>query len=99
MSADSPPVAITDGVVTLRCGTLLISDSASVDFTLTPTATGATLTATAAGGASGALALNQHVLVANFTITAGWTAYITRYLEVAVGFTLEIGLDGDLEIG
>jgi hypothetical protein len=53
----------------------------------------------AGAGGGGALQLDQHVLSANFSITPGWAAYITRYLEIAAGFTLEIGLDGDLEIG
>jgi hypothetical protein len=48
---------------------------------------------------SGGLALSQHVLGTNFTITAGYSAYVTRYMELAAGVTLEIGLDGDLEIG
>lgn len=54
-----------------------------------------------APGASSAgdLALNKHVLTSNFTVTAGYGAFIPRYLEIAAGVTLEIGADGDLEIG
>lgn len=51
------------------------------------------------GGSAGALGLDQHVLAANFTVTAGYAGYISRYLEIGAGFTLEIGAGGDMEIG
>lgn len=51
------------------------------------------------GGAAGAIGLSQHVLAANFTVTAGYGAYVPRYLEVGAGFTLEVGAGGDMEIG
>jgi hypothetical protein len=47
---------------------------------------------------TGALLLNKHALVANFTITAGYAAVIPRYIEVGSGFTLEVGADSDLEV-
>lgn len=50
-------------------------------------------------GASSAVALSQHVVASNFTVTAAKAAHITRYVEVSAGITLEIGADGDLEIG
>lgn len=55
-------------------------------------------TLNAAGGAGGDLALNKHVLAANFTVTAGYGALIPRYLEIGATFALEIGADADLEI-
>lgn len=51
----------------------------------------------AGGGAE--LTLNKHVITSDFTITAGWTVYVVRYIEAALGVTIEIGLDADLEIG
>ena len=51
------------------------------------------------GGAAGAIGISQHVLAANFTVPAGYGAYVPRYLEVGAGFTLDVGADGDLEIG
>ncbi len=48
---------------------------------------------------SGGLSINQHVLTANFLIPAGYASTITRYVEVASGVYLEIGADGDLEVG
>ena len=50
-------------------------------------------------GSGSALSLNQHVIGTNFTVTGGYGAYIPRYLEIAAGITLEIGVDGTLEIG
>lgn len=47
---------------------------------------------------SGGLSLNQHVLGVDFTITAGYSATVERYLEIAAGITVEIGADGDLGI-
>lgn len=50
-------------------------------------------------GASGsALALSQHVIAADFTVTAGYSADVSRYIEIATGKTVEVGADGDLEI-
>ena len=46
-----------------------------------------------------ALALSVHVIAASFTVTAGNSAYISRYIEISDNITLEIGDDGDLEIG
>ena len=51
------------------------------------------------GGAAGALGLNQHVLDANFTVTAGYGSYISRYLEIGAGLTLTVNAGGDMEIG
>ena len=34
----------------------------------------------------------------NFTITAGYSSVISRYVEVGSGFTLEVGADSDLEV-
>ena len=51
------------------------------------------------GGSAGALGLDQHVLAAGFTVTAGYASYISRYLEVGSTFTLEVGAGGDMEIG
>lgn len=45
------------------------------------------------------LALSKHVVASNFTVTAGTSAYVVRYVEIADNVTLEIGDDGDLEIG
>jgi hypothetical protein len=50
------------------------------------------------GGAGGAIGLSNHIVVSNFTITAGRSATIERYVEVAAGIALEIGADGDLGI-
>ena len=52
-----------------------------------------------AGSSAGAMAMTQHVLGSNFVITASWVAVTTRYTEISAGVTLEIGSDGDLEIG
>ena len=76
----------------------------ALDFTgtgVTATVSGstATIAVSGGGGPGGDLQLDKHVLSASFTITAGWAAYITRYLEIPAGMTLEIGADGDLEIG
>lgn len=47
----------------------------------------------------GDLGLNKHILAANFTVTAAYASYITRYLEIGATFALEIGADADMEIG
>jgi hypothetical protein len=44
-------------------------------------------------------ALSSHVSTGNTTITAGKSAYITRYYEIAAGHTIEIGANADIEIG
>lgn len=41
----------------------------------------------------------QHVFSTNATIPAGYSLYVSRYVEIAAGVTLEIGADADLEIG
>ena len=46
-----------------------------------------------------ALALNQHLISADFTIPDGETAMVSRYVEIATGVTLTTGTDSDLEIG
>ena len=46
-----------------------------------------------------ALALSQHVITTNFTVVAGDSVYVSRYLEIASGITVTIGTDADLEIG
>lgn len=46
-----------------------------------------------------AINIDQHVIAASFVITAGYSAYLSRYIEIASGITLEIGSDADLEIG
>lgn len=51
-----------------------------------------------AGGASGPLAMSQHVVGANTTITAAYGVIVPRYVELGDSFTLEIGDDADLEI-
>lgn len=40
-----------------------------------------------------------HVIAQNTVIPAGMAMYVPRYLEIAAGVTLEIGLNADLEIG
>jgi hypothetical protein len=52
-----------------------------------------------AGGSSGPLAFSNHALSSNLTVTAGKSAYLSRYLEIAAGVTVEIETDSDLEIG
>lgn len=51
------------------------------------------------GGGSSALQMSQHIISADFTITADKAAYVPGYVEIAASFTLEIGLNADLEIG
>lgn len=51
------------------------------------------------GGSAGAIGLNQHVLAASFTVTAGYGSYIPRYLEIGATFALEVGAGGVMEIG
>ena len=46
-----------------------------------------------------AIALSAHVVAASFTIAAGNAAYVSRYVEISDNITLEIGDDGDLELG
>ena len=48
--------------------------------------------------AASALALSQHVLAADFTVTDAYSATVSRYLEVGAGFTLTIGTGSDMEI-
>jgi hypothetical protein len=55
-------------------------------------------TGTSTGSVVGDLALNKHI-PANFVVTAGTSAYVSRYIEIAAGVTIEVGADGDLEIG
>lgn len=47
---------------------------------------------------AGPLALSQHVISANTTVTAAYGAIVPRYVELGDTFTLEIGDDADLEI-
>jgi hypothetical protein len=47
---------------------------------------------------SGGLGLNQHVLGVDFTIAAGYSATIERYLNIAAGVTLALGLGADLGV-
>ena len=44
------------------------------------------------------LRAGQHVVGVDTTIPAGYSVDISRYVEIADGFTLEIGDDADLEI-
>ena len=59
---------------------------------------GTTLNATG-GGAGTDPSESSHLISADHTITAGTSVYISRYMEVASGITLETGLDADLEVG
>lgn len=79
-------------------GTVSIVDFVGSGVAATVSGDVATATITS-GGASGALSLDQHVVSANTTITAGYSAYISRFIEISNGITLEIGADSDLEIG
>ena len=57
-------------------------------------------TLSASGGPGGTdPSESSHLISADHTITAGKSAYIVRYVEIASGITLEIGSDADLEIG
>jgi hypothetical protein len=47
---------------------------------------------------SGPPFLNDHVLTADTTITAGTALTVNRYVEIAAGVTLRIEADADLEI-
>ncbi len=49
-------------------------------------------------GGSGPLAMSQHLISADTTVTAGYTASVVRYLEIAAGVTVELEADADLEI-
>jgi hypothetical protein len=65
----------------------------------TPTGTGFThITAGVQDAASALLTYNPHNVSASFVLTAGYGASVPRYIEVASGFTLEIGADSDLEV-
>lgn len=55
--------------------------------------------ATPPGTAGGALALNDRSLDSNFTVTAGYSAYVCGPFEIAKDVVLEIGADAILEIG
>lgn len=46
-----------------------------------------------------ALDYSSHLVSANFSVPAGCSAYVSRYVEIAAGITLEVGADADLEIG
>jgi hypothetical protein len=50
-------------------------------------------------GVGGDLGLNKHVIASNFTVTAAYASYITRYMEISAAVSFEIGADADLEIG
>lgn len=41
----------------------------------------------------------QHVFTSNTTIPAGYSLYVSRYVEIAAGVTLTVDDDADLEIG
>lgn len=43
--------------------------------------------------------LTKNVLSADTIITAGYSAYIPMFLEMATGFKMEVGLGSYLEIG
>jgi len=81
--------------------TVLVSRDASDNLTFTDPVVGVTKTLTdllAGGGGASALALNKHVLSANFTVTAAYGVVVPRYIEIAAGITLTLGDDADLEI-
>lgn len=59
---------------------------------------GTTLSSTG-GGAGTDPSESSHLVASGHTITAGTSVYISRYMEVASGITLETGLDADLEVG
>jgi hypothetical protein len=42
--------------------------------------------------------MSAHILTQNAAIVDGCGYYVVRYLEIAVGITLEIGVDADVEI-
>jgi hypothetical protein len=52
----------------------------------------------ATGSIQTPMVMGQHVLGANYIVTAGYYVVVSRYLEIASGFTLEMGIDADLEI-
>jgi hypothetical protein len=65
----------------------------------TPTGTGFThITAGVQDAAAALMPYSPHVISSNFTLTAGYTADIFRYIEVSAGVTLEVGADSDLEV-
>lgn len=82
---------ITPGVFTSDSDGLVPASSGGTNFLRAD----GTWVAVAGGGA---LAMSQHVIGVDTTITAGYSAVVSRYVEVSAGFTLEIGADGDLEI-
>lgn len=45
------------------------------------------------------IALSEHVVASDFVVTAGNSAYVARYVEISDGVNLEVGGDGDMEIG
>jgi len=53
----------------------------------------------AGGGGAGEIALSNKTPAANFTVTAGYSAYIAGKLEIAAAVAVEVGLGGTLEIG
>jgi hypothetical protein len=103
MMIPPPPTTASGGGYNLieEDGTPLVART-TINFTgagVTASDVGGETEVNIPGGAGGDLALNKHILTSNFTITAGWAAYITRYLEIAAGVIFEIGADGDMEIG
>lgn len=50
------------------------------------------------GGTPADFALSKHVASSAFTVTAGYSASVVRYLEIASTITFEIGADADMEI-
>ena len=52
----------------------------------------------ATAGVASDIALSKHINVADFVITAGYSAVVVRFVEIAVGVTIELGSDSDLEI-
>lgn len=42
--------------------------------------------------------MSAHILTQNAAIVDGCGYYVVRYLEIAAGITLEIGVDADVEI-
>lgn len=51
------------------------------------------------GGGAGDLALSNKAPASNFTVTAGWSAYVAEDFELVSGVEIEIGLGATLEIG
>lgn len=46
-----------------------------------------------------AIPVTKRVITSNQVINSGYSAYVTGYLEIALGFSLEIASDACFEIG